>query len=472
MNPEVEDFDRRRVDDDPSTYNLLLIGVSQSGKSTLGNFLVNDRVWAENLAPPFLMGGGIRSCTTVVQQAFVDYVHLEELADQKIIEETKVKIRIIDTPGVGDTNDSEGQAAIMHMFYQQLCKISEEKQDISCAVLVMKISTLFDAQCKKNLIFYQKLFRDLFQRNIVIVVTHMSENARGKMMYTGEGNDIAARLRSLQEEVKVTLGLHQDHNIPTIPIESICLDEPDIKNAQDARRFLFDRCRQVSGMSLSTSEFPKPPIWLEEDLILVKQLEGEKTGLLSGIDLSQGRRIECCHTCKSRMDDVEKSKTKLADLEKDLDLINNEGRVVMLEQTYSDTWHYFFRSTKHFDVSTPFAITNFAVSGGEVNYETKQIDHVKGTFRGGLWRNLHATLTLSTTNKLMYATLIRDKKHAVRDQRIILDGKRDLFDQVQTSEKEEQKLLDMLIEQLEKNKVERKKLRRDFLSIQEIKERL
>jgi GTPase SAR1 family protein len=456
--------------EDHRVYSLLLIGTSGSGKSTLGNFLVDDQVWERYPPDPtFEMGNGIRSCTRVPASKIVKHKYLSGVDGPDVtLTQKTTSIRITDTPGIGDTRDDVTDSRLMETMFEELC--SSRNNEVACAVLVVEMPTLFDAQCKSNLLFYQNLLRGLFRRNIVIVVTHMSQtpSARKKMSFSGVDPD--DRLKEMQQEIKTSLLL--GHDIPIFTIESLCLDKVDKMHAQQVRQLLFDRCVSIPGIAFATTLFPKPPSWQATDLLAIEELNGEsigtRDGIISALNLDPANQFWQAYDVGEKL---RLARSLLDVLQRELDEKDNDGLVLMSETPHTDTWHFFSGSSANFDIHTPFEIKDLSVSGGAVKFTTEEATYVAGSFSRGVWKKLNATLTLSTYNRIMFRKDIEQLERQIKSIKSNLYENQQRYTCIKSEAPKSKKALKEFKQFLKSQDRKILMLERKFLTLEEIRSR-
>jgi len=180
---------------------------------------------------------------------------------------------LIDTPGVGDTRDKE--EINMFLLYQHLAKLSNNNEYISAIVLVAKFPTLLDNSYLENLKFYQKLFSNIFQTNLVIMITHVEESEDWIRRQERSGHTVGERLQQIRVSIQSILNLSEEISYYTI--DSLCFkDTEEMKHALEVRSMLFDSCFEQPITILETIRFPKLQKWKSLDEIEILGLEERK----------------------------------------------------------------------------------------------------------------------------------------------------------------------------------------------------
>jgi len=172
---------------------------------------------------------------------------------------------LIDTPGVGDTRDKE--EVNMYLLYQHLAKLSNNNEYISA--IVAKFPTLLDYL--ENLKLYQKLFSNIFQTNLVIMITHVEESEDWIRRQERSGHTVGERLQQIRVSIQSILNLSEEISYYTI--DSLCFkDTENMKHALEVRSMLFNSCFEQPITILETIRFPKlQKLWMKIEILEEKR---------------------------------------------------------------------------------------------------------------------------------------------------------------------------------------------------------
>ncbi|PRP80273.1 hypothetical protein PROFUN_12740 [Planoprotostelium fungivorum] len=478
---------------------IVTVGYTQSGKSSMCNFLCNNLEGRDS----FKVGNGFESCTTEVKSREIewnqtvikgdnneireamkgyhdfhskkkqmkDFEHLtkEEMLDVVrereglSLVETKHKMKIIDTAGAGDSEDRDAE----HML--DLYKMLVDCKSISCIVLVFKYPTLLDDKCKKNLQFYRSVFSQMFHQNVVMVITGYQLDRRWQRNNTANGITPEGVVKHLELQMEKILGIR----VPTYTIDSRATpeDEEDYKAAMRLRRTLFERCCNIPGSNVETARFPKPNKWMAIDQAKIKNLQAKRTGISSGLQMA----------C-SDIADISKQADELAAKKEDLDArkmrntaelsdIDNDREIITKEVRYKENDGWFYDQVD-FDERPVYPITKKEWSGGLVEYDVETPTQLKGRVSSNWFSSLDCTVTLYTKSNIKHQRRIKDiredQEHLSAETANVLSQ----FDKTTSGNKESEEKLSLLRRQYKDLSAEMEKLKVNRLSIREIQERL
>lgn len=134
------------------TVSLLMIGSTGNGKSTLGNFLLNpddDHITGDNQA--------FKTAQTNVPQT--------QKVDTKTFLHKESFFTVVDTPGLNESDDKD----LEHMI--DIIKLLQTMKSVGACVLCTKFDAKIDAQYRATIAYYRKLLPELFEKNVVVVMT-------------------------------------------------------------------------------------------------------------------------------------------------------------------------------------------------------------------------------------------------------------------------------------------------------------
>lgn len=162
--------------------NILLIGSTGQGKSTLGNFLLNpDEKCQRKGHRIFGIGTSNLPHTKRVERG----------RDQSC----NPNVLVIDTPGLneGATKDLEHMTDIVSSL--------KGLKEITACILVIKFDVKIDVQYKTTIEYYRSLLPKIFEGNILIVMTNFPTDKRSERIREIQGIDVDEVIRNTVAEI-------------------------------------------------------------------------------------------------------------------------------------------------------------------------------------------------------------------------------------------------------------------------------
>jgi hypothetical protein len=249
--------------------SLLLLGLSQNGKSLLGNYLING----EASKKPFKIGGEGISETKDITSASVKATHTNYNDKGEEIGVTKYNITIVDTPGVSDSENRD----LINLL--RIIKELKAKSVGTVALIVNYERRFYDKSFTDNVMFYKQLFPDLFDKNLFILFTNVSI-AKSKVQ-SREFQEVNLKEQLIKESDK----LRQLFKISFVAhdfIESIPLEKEDVEHSASVRQFLLARCSIADQIQILFDKIPKLPAMIEFSKSEISRLEEKVIGYIDG----------------------------------------------------------------------------------------------------------------------------------------------------------------------------------------------
>ena len=283
--------------------NLLLVGSTGQGKSTLGNFLLKpdlDHIWgAQGQAQTFRVGESRESCTQTCAISL----------------SCDGALRIMDTPGLNESHERD-----LHNMID-VVKAAHELGKVHAVVLVMKMESRMDQTYKDTVLYYHKLFgKDAFASNLIIVHPDFKLNSR---KYKDQPQKLQTIREQTTRDVRDLLAL--PHEPPVICCDSLPEDEESLKVQLSSRSQILEfACVNKAPAELGGLKVPKTEAVKKTHNVRAAWLEGEKKKL----EEDKARRAQLPDVVQCQVDmlnaSVSKLQAKATDLQSEIDQLDTK----------------------------------------------------------------------------------------------------------------------------------------------------
>ena len=383
----------------------MLVGSTGSGKSTLGNFLVN---------PDNHHILGVKQ-TFETAQTNLPQTQTTSTSEFQHEEQT---FTVIDTPGLNESAWKD----LSHMI--DIVKVLRTgMRSVRACVLCTKFNAKVDAQYKATIEYYSRLLPTLFEGNVVVVMTSFSTDERSVTLRKNQNIDEEKVKENTIAEVKEIAGLSYRPQLFTIDCLPIDRDECEI--SMETRRAILDYIAKLHPIPTADVVVAKTEHLKQIDDKECDTIHGEIVGYNKRLKQANDRAAETF--AKIEEEQVKKSEkvAELVNLRVKLRLNDSDDLVTAGHWGINREWKLLTWLCRNVNIDSPWKIVDVQKwTNGKCQWTEEEVTEktYQGKLQGMFMRGLYASVTLKTTKRDKYAPIIAKLYETVSEQQKQLDG--------------------------------------------------
>ncbi|KAJ3115240.1 hypothetical protein HK100_001418 [Physocladia obscura] len=447
---------------DNEVLNIMIVGSSQVGKSAFIKYLHEYN----NINQTIPIGNGVNSCTTKSSHYLLEHKYkewfpligsngkriltktiitdepyqpknntiqltknlfqgkisapstIEDLYDQSNLDIHEIcytkhsrNIRIIDTPGIGDTDDKSNGKDESHVMGFLNYLDSQKISTLHAVLLLVKPDTATQ-EIKERIRYYYKLFNS---GSIYIVFTHYNKDA---ILNDFDNNVNIQKKRVEYLEMCDIQAPPYIFNVSVIPPSTIKLSRRDFVTEYltnvEINKLFASIIRSSQPINVFNLKFEKTKLMLQKEKAIVDFINGRLMGLEDGIrqyDTTAANYTKdytaLSKQISSKRDQIQKIKDELADK-------NNENLYLLTEKVYCEQWYWFqWREPKVFSYTTTFPIDNNGIDvntwkGVTAEIMEKSQNSIKISIKSNWFQKQDASIKVFTLKRFYFSSDIQN----------------------------------------------------------------
>ena len=442
---------------EPSSYNVLLIGSTGMGKSTFGNFLLdpNERHMLQ-------------------KQTFPMATDNKPMTQQVRIEPRRVStgdrsrptcdLRVIDTPGLNESASKD----LAHMI--KLIKVLHDIKEIHACILVVKFNAKIDAQYQATLDYYCTLLPELFERNVIIVMTDFATDERSAKMRQRQGIDVVrVKLNTLEA---LTSNELISYTPAIFSVDCLPLDKEEEERSLETRTDFFQLIFRMTPITLTEFKVAKMASVKQDDARRISTLEGEINGYSERLQQASLRGKEALKDAQEKESIYTQVQNEVKRLEADLKEKDKSFEVIAKSWSCDIAWTL-GTNKEDFSVKThlvPTTVKKWTNGRFTVFNETER--GAKGEVQGKFMRGLKAQVEIYTEKRHKYAEEIKKIEKNIQEANDRLRKSKQDCDELNETYKEHNREIDLLKQYIEDKRGEISYYSSNYMTIGEANTRL
>ncbi len=436
---------------------VLLIGTTGSGKSTLGNFLLNPDHTHITTDQTFPTARSNRPETKRVQCA----------SDNR----DNPTIQVIDTPGLNEHEHRD----LSHM--KDVVKTLRGLHYVSACILCVKFNATIDMQWKATVAYYKSLFPMLFEGNVVIVMTDYQTYPHLVRLREMQQIDVDDVTRNVLSEVTECAGITYKPQV--FRIDSLPVDEfENARQQSESDRSAIISYIQASLKPVDVSDLmvAKTDALKRKDAAEIVRLDGEIHGY-------NQRLWELKTSAEPVLVEIEAKENEISQVDhcittQKAELADKDSTVTVIAEQWSvkEKWKLFRWQSKPFECVSKWPIAEHITwDNGHLKWKDLNVEGCRATGRveGKFMRGLYASLTLETHKRDKYTEKISELRASLElNESLLTSLESDLQQVKESGKKEHENEIDLLMRYIHERKERKMAISSSYLTLEQAERRL
>ncbi|XP_011406668.1 PREDICTED: uncharacterized protein LOC105314282 [Amphimedon queenslandica] len=438
--------------------SVLLIGSTGMGKSTLGNFLLNPddkHLFNKQTFPSATTNRPMTEEVKVVSKR----VRIEASKSEMLT--------IIDTPGY----IKNGEKDLLHII--NIIRKLNECGEIKACILVIKFSSKIDAQCKATMKHYSRLLPDLFDKNVIIVMTEFYTDTRSEALRKRQCIDVEQVKRNTIIELTKYSNNQISYSPQLFTIDCLPMTSAEKETSLIERKAILNYVFQLPPIRIKIQKIPKPDYIIHKDAQENDKLQGQIKGYserLKEFYKTSKEALEDAHKKEREFNEIE---SKINNLETNLRDKNTTEDVVASQWSFNGGWIRSRLMTRDFNVKSPHKITNYSMNGNcEFNDVVQTSYTVSGRVQGKFSRRINASVIAYTEKRIKYADEIEDSKRRLSIENTNLTQCKSACEDFHKIHEESETEIKLLEQQIDEIRATAARFQSDFMTLDEAMSKL
>lgn len=367
---------------------ILLIGSTGSGKSSLGNFLLDP---SENNREYFTVARTNMPETKGVQSMYC------EVKERKYL--------VIDTPGLNESDIGD----LEHMI--EIIECLNQVDSVVACLLVVKFTAKIDAQYKATVQYYRKLLPSLFARNVIIVMSDFATDDRSLRMREKREIDVDKIVDNIKMQIKESASLDYKPMLFSIDSDPYGAEERQLN--QDVRSAIFSKLASLKRFPVRSVKLAKTEALIKMDKETIDKHAGKISGYNERLQQVNAQAADGLRKIQHLEIDKNEIQRELKGLQNALADKDSDEQTSIGDWSVRKEWKLFRTIELEFEKTTKFEIESIERwTNGRCRWiDYEQTEHkIRGKIKGKFMRGVYASLTLYTSRRNKYKKEIASLK--------------------------------------------------------------